>query len=149
MFRLQERFITLNVDVDFCIYALRDGVNAVGAAGEGGRGKLAVPSVFVAEGCDLFRISGHKQVVELRASFRRVPYPSEHGATGYRPQDLAWQTSRSEACRNDAHDAQSDVPGRLFRQRGIKYDGTWLCQKRLSPIRDDFSGGYGLLQSAV
>ena len=79
----QERFVALYVDVDFGVDELRDGMDAVGPAGEVGRGELDGPVVFAAECNDLFGIGGDDEMVELGAGTCGLVDPGEHRAPGY------------------------------------------------------------------
>ena len=67
MFGLEEGLVALDVDVDVGGDELGDGVDAVGAAGEIGRGELDGPVVLVAEVGDFVGVGGDEDVVELRA----------------------------------------------------------------------------------
>ena len=82
MFGFEEGFVALDVDVDFGVDELGDGVDAVGAAGEGGRSDLAGPVVLAAQVGDLFGICSYDQAIELRAGASSLVNPCKHGTPG-------------------------------------------------------------------
>ena len=103
---LEQRLVALDVDVDLGGDALGDGVDAVGAAGEVGRGELDGPAVGAAEGGDLLGVGGDDDVVELRAGAGGLVDPGEHGAAGDLAQDLAGQAGGGETGGDDAEGAE-------------------------------------------
>jgi hypothetical protein len=155
--RLEEGFVALDVDVDVGVDVARYGVDAVGAAGEVGRGELDGPVVAVAEVGDFVGVGGDEDAVELRAGGGSLEDPGEHGAAGDGAEDLAGETRGGQASRNNAEDGQGScftrlcfirlwsgfrfrpfagAGRRLFGLRRIKYDWDWLCRgDRLSPQR--------------
>ncbi|HMF63298.1 MAG TPA: hypothetical protein VK608_04350, partial [Edaphobacter sp.] len=93
------------------------GVNAVGAAGQVGRGELEGPAAAFAELGDLFGVGGDQQVIELRAGLCGLEDPGEHRPSGDGAKDLTGEPGGGEAGRNDAENC-----GRLlFVLPGIKY----------------------------
>jgi hypothetical protein len=105
--RLEQGLVALDVDVDLGRNALGDGVDAVGAAGEVGRGELDGPAVGAADGGDLLGVGGDNDVVELRAGAGGLVDPSEHGVAGEIAQDLVRQAGGGETGRDDAEGAES------------------------------------------
>ncbi len=71
----EEGFVALDVDVDVGVVVAGDGVDAVGAAGEIGRGELDGPVVAMAELGDFVGVGGDEDVVELRAGAWRRRRP--------------------------------------------------------------------------
>ncbi len=67
VFGAKKWFVALDIDVDVGGMGLGDGVEAIGSAGEVGRGELDGPVVLAAEGDDFFGVGGDKDGVELRA----------------------------------------------------------------------------------
>ena len=134
VFGSEEGFVALDVDVDVGVVELGDGVEAVGAAGEVGRGELAGPVVAVAEVGDFFGVGGDEDVVELGAGAGGLVDPGEHGASGDGAEDFAGQAGGGEAGGDDAEDG---VRCRFSAAAGIKYD--WrsvpcsVCDFRCSP----------------
>jgi hypothetical protein len=125
----EERLVALDVDVDVGVDGLRDGVDAVGAAGQVGRGELDGPVVAVAEFGDLFGVGGDEDAVELGAGAGGVVDPGEHGASGEGAEDLAREAGGGQTGGDDAEDAQLLAgASRLFAAAGIKYDWRWLCR---------------------
>ena len=98
----EERFIALDVDVDIGVEELRDGMDAVGAAGQLGRRELDRPVVGAADVDDLVGVGSDDDLVELGAGARRIVDPGEHGTSGDVAQDFAGQAGGGEAGRNDA-----------------------------------------------
>jgi hypothetical protein len=130
MFGFEEGLVALDVDVDVGRNLLRDGMDAVGAAGQVGGGELDGPVVLTAEVGYFFGVGGDDDAVELRAGGGGFVDPGEHGSAGDGAKDFTGETGGGEACRDDAEDGC----GPLFARCGIKYDGSWLCRgDRLSP----------------
>ena len=133
---LEQGLVTLDVDVDVRVVTAGDGVDAVGAAAEVGRGELDGPVVAMAEFGDLFGVGSDEDAVELGAIAGGLEDPGEHGASGYGAQDLAGEAGGGEAGGDDAEDEWVllmagllfAVAGRLFAVAGIKYDWKWLCR---------------------
>ena len=84
---------------------LRDGVDAVGAAGQVGRGELDGPVVLAAELGDFVGVGGDDDVVELRAGAGGLVDPGEHGSAGDLAQDFAGQAGGGEAGGDDSEDS--------------------------------------------
>jgi len=102
---LEERLVALDVDVDFGGDGLGYGVDAVGAAGEVGRGELDGPVILAAELRDLFGVGGDEDLVELRAGFGGGIDPGQHGAACDLAQNLSCEAGRGQAGGDDAEDA--------------------------------------------
>jgi len=79
-----------------------DGVDAVGAAGEIGRGELNGPVVTVAELGDLVGVGGDEDAIELGACAGGVVDPGEHGASGDHAENLAGEACGGQAGGDDA-----------------------------------------------
>ena len=119
----------MNVDVDVGVVVAGDGVDAIGAAGEVGRGELDGPLVAMAELGYLVGVGGDEDAVELGAGAGGVVDPGEHGASGDGAEDFAWEARGSEAGGDYAEDGRLfRMPRRLFAVAGIKYDWRWLCR---------------------
>jgi len=118
----EEGFVTLDVDVDGGVVELGYGVEAVGAAGEVGRGHLAGPGVARAEVSDFVGVSSDEDFVELGAGSGGFVDPGEHGASGDGAEDFAGETRGGQAGGDDSEDFDA---GMLFWLPGIKYD--WKC----------------------
>ena len=124
VFGFEEGFVALDVDVDVGVDVLGDGVDAVGAAGEIGRGEMEGPIVGAAEVGYFFGVGGDEDAGELGAGTGGVVNPCKHWASGDGAEDFAGEARGCETCRDDAEDG-----GRLlFERAGIKYDGNWLCR---------------------
>ena len=119
MFGLEEGLVALDVDVDFGVDELGDGVEAVGAAGEIGRGELDGPVLLMAEGGDFVGVGGDEDLIELRAGQCGFVNPCKHWATGDGAEDFAGESRGGEA----GGDHSEDSRGALFGGHGIKYDG--------------------------
>ncbi len=115
----EEGFVALDVDVDFCIDELRDGVDAVGSAGKVGRSELDGPVVLAAKICDLVRVRSDEEGVELRAGSGGLIDPGEHGASGDGAEDFAGKAGGGEARWDDSKDSEL-----LFAAGRIKYHRT-------------------------
>lgn len=132
----EEGLVALDVDVDVGVVVAGDGVDAVGAAGEVGRGELDGPMVEVAELGDLVGVGGDEDAVELGAGAGGVVHPGEHGASGDGAEYFAGQARGGQAGGDYAEDGRLSVvaellrvlAGRLFAVAGIKYDWRWLCR---------------------
>ena len=138
VFGLEEGFVALDVDVDVGGDELGDGVKAVGAAGEVGRGELEGEVVLAAEVGDFFGVGGDEDVAELRAVFCGFVDPGEHGFAGDDAEDLAREARRGEACGDDAEDGVKGGGRLLFGLGGIKYDWSCLCRNSLPLLIDCF-----------
>jgi hypothetical protein len=103
---LEQGLVALDVDVDLGGEALGDGVDAVGAAGEVGRGELDGPAVGAAERGDLFGVGGDDDLIELGAGASGLVNPGEHGTAGDLAQNLARQAGGGETGGNDAEGAE-------------------------------------------
>lgn len=99
---LQERFVSLDVDVDVCLALEGDGAHAVGAAGQIGVGHLTEPAVDFAEVGDLLAVGGDDDSVELRAAEGSLNDPLQHGATEEWAQHFTGQAGGGEAGGNDS-----------------------------------------------
>ena len=89
VFRAEQRFVALDVDVDVRIVKLRHDVEAVGAAGQIGRRELHGDVDPAAEVGDLLRVGGDEDLVELRAGARGIDDPGEQGTAGYLTEEFA------------------------------------------------------------
>ncbi len=98
---LQEGFVALDVDVDVGGEVLRDGVEAVGAGLEIGRGEAEGPGFGGAEGGDFIGVGGDDDLVELRTGAGGIDYPSEEGAAGELAQDFAGEAGGGQTRRDD------------------------------------------------
>jgi len=127
--RFEEGLVALDVDVDVGVVVAGDGVDAVGAAGEVGRGELDGPLVAMAELGDLVGVGGDEDAVELGAGAGGVVHPGEHGASGDGAKDFAREAGGGQAGGDYAEDGRlCRMPRRLFAVAGIKYDWRWLCR---------------------
>ena len=111
VFGTEQRLVALDVDVDVGIVKLRDGVDAVSAAGEIGGGELHGAVELMAEGDDFVGVGGDQDAVELRAGARGFNHPREQRLAGDLTQHLARQAGGGEAGRNDAEDAEGSGHG--------------------------------------
>jgi len=102
---VEEGFVALDVDVDVGIDDLGDGMEAVGAAGEVGRGEDAGPAVGVAEFLDLGGVGCDEDVVEAGAGHGGAVDPGKERLSGDRAEDFAGQAGGGEAGGDDAEDA--------------------------------------------
>src|ERR1039458_8328706 len=93
-----------------------DSVNAVGAAGQIGRGELDGEAELVAESDDFIGVSSDDDLVELRAGAGGVDNPGEQRATGDLAKDLARQAGGGETSGNDAEGTHSSLRYRIGRQ---------------------------------
>jgi hypothetical protein len=125
---LEQGLVPLDVDVDVGVMVAGDGVDAVGAAGEVGRGELDGPLVAMAELGDFVGVGGDEDAVELGAGAGGVVDPGEHGASGDGAEDLAGKARGGKAGGDYAEDGRLFAAGRLFAVAGIKYDWRWLCR---------------------
>jgi hypothetical protein len=80
--RFNEWFVALDVDVDVGGDLLRDGDEAVGAAGEIGRGHQAGPAVELAKFEDLGGVGGDDDLVETWAGLGGAIDPGEQRLAG-------------------------------------------------------------------
>ena len=87
--RLEERLVALDIDVDVGVAKLSDGVEAVGAGGQVGRGHLDGPAVAGAEIGYLFGVGRDQDLVELGAGASSFVDPCQHGASGDAAKDFA------------------------------------------------------------
>jgi len=132
----EEGLVALDVDVDVGVVVAGDGVDAVGAAGEVGRGELDGPLVAMAELGDLVGVGGDEDAVELGAGAGGIVNPGEHGASGDGAKDFAREAGGGQAGGDYAEDGRlhllaellKALAGRLFAVAGIKYDWRWLCR---------------------
>jgi hypothetical protein len=106
VFGTEQRLVALDVDVDFGVDELGDSVNAVGAAGQIGRGELDGDAELVAESDDFFRVGSDEDLVELRAGAGGVDNPGEQRAAGDLAKDLPGQAGGGETGGNDAEGAK-------------------------------------------
>jgi len=102
---MEEGFVALDVDVDRGIDGAGDGEEAVGAAGEVGRGHDAGPVAVAAEGFDFGGVGGNDDFVELRAGFCGAVDPGEQGLAGDLAEDFAGQAAGGQAGGDDGDDA--------------------------------------------
>jgi len=102
---VEEGFVALDVDVDVGVDGAGHGEEAVGAAGEIGRGHEAGPAAFVAEGLDFGGVGGDVDFVELRAGFRGAVDPGKQGLAGDLAEDLAGEPAGGQAGGDDGDDA--------------------------------------------
>src|SRR6202022_1957680 len=65
MFGAEERLVALDIDVDFGVDELGNGVNSIRSAGQIGRGHFAGNIKLAAKGGDLFGVCGDNGGVEL------------------------------------------------------------------------------------
>jgi hypothetical protein len=105
VFGSEQRFVTLNIDVDIGVVELRDGVKAVGSAGEIGRGEFDRDVETMAEGGDFFGVGSDEDLVELGAGLGRLDDPGEERLAGDFAEELTGKAGGGEAGRNDAEDA--------------------------------------------
>ena len=132
--RFEKGFVTLDVDVDVGVDELRDGVDAVSAAGQIGGGELDGPVVLLAEFGDFVGVGGDDDAVELGAGAGSFEHPGEHGPSGDVAKDFTGETGGGEAGRDDS----KHVGRPLFAGCGIKYDGNWLCRGDVSHSKRSF-----------
>lgn len=104
VFGLEEGFVALDVDVEVGGVELGDGVEAVGAGGQVGRGHLEGPIVPGAKFGDFFRVCSDENAVELRACAGGFVDPGEHGASGDAAEDFAGEAGGGQAGRDDSED---------------------------------------------
>ena len=107
----EEGFVALDVDVDVGWMGERDGVDAVGAAGEVGGGDLIGPVVVGAEVGDFFGVGGDEDLIELGAGFGGLVDPGEHGASGDGAEDFTGEAGGGEARGDDAEDSGRRLSG--------------------------------------
>ena len=113
----EEGFVALDVDVDVGVDVAGDGVDAVGAAGEIGRGELDGPVVALAELGNLLGVCGDDDAVELGAGGGGVEDPGQHGASGDGAEDFTGESGGGEAGGNDAENGEgTDFAGLGFAQ---------------------------------
>jgi hypothetical protein len=141
----EEGLVALDVDVDVGWDLLRDGVDAVGAAGERSGGELDGPVVLPAEIGYFVGVCCDDDAVELGTGGGGFVDPGEHGAAGDGAKDFTGESSGGETCGNDAEDGR----GLLFCGSGIKYDGTWLCRGDRLFLEENFVPACPLHTSAV
>ena len=92
MLGAEEGLVALEVDVDVGVGPggeLGDGVDAVGAGGEEGRGEFAGDVEGAAEGGYLFGVGGDEDAVELGAGAGGFYGPGEEGLAGDFAEKLA------------------------------------------------------------
>jgi len=106
MFGTEKRLVALDVDVDLGVDELGDSVDAIGAAGQIGRGELDGEAELVAESDDFFGVSSDEDLVELRTGAGGVDNPSEQRAAGDVAKDLAGQAGGGETGGDDAENAE-------------------------------------------
>ena len=82
VFGFEEGFVALDVDVDVGGDYLGDGVDAVGAAGQVGRGEFVRPVVSLAEFSYFVGVGGDDDTIELGAGAGGFVDPGEHRASG-------------------------------------------------------------------
>jgi hypothetical protein len=145
----EERFVALDVDVDVGRDLLRDGVNAVCAAGQVGGGELDGPVVLLAEIGDFFRVGGDDDAVELRAGGGGFEDPGEHGPAGDEAKDFPGETGGGEAGGDDAEDCRRALFAGLGMKLRIKYDGSWLCRGDVSLSAREFCAGVTPLHTSA
>ena len=104
MLGAKERLVALDVDVDIGGHVLRHGVQAVGAAGELGRGEHAGPAALTAECGDFVGVGGDDHVVQRGAGAGGGVDPCQQRLTGDGQQHLARQARRGQAGGDDAED---------------------------------------------
>jgi hypothetical protein len=117
----EEGFVALEVDVDVGVGPLGelgDGVDAVGAGGEVGRGEFAGDVEGAAESGDLFGVGGDQDAVELGAGAGGFDGPGEERLAGDDAEELARQAGGGEAGGDDAEGAE--------RHGGRVMDCCWL-----------------------
>jgi hypothetical protein len=102
---LNEGLVALDVEVNFGGDLLRDSEEAVGTAGEIGRGHQAGPAVQIAKLLDLGGVGGDDDLVETRASLGGAIDPCEQRLAGELAEDFAGQARGGQACGNDSQDA--------------------------------------------
>jgi len=85
VFGFEEGLIALDVDVDFGVDELGDGVDAVGATGEVRRGELTGPVILTTDRGNFLGIGSYDEVVELGAGPSCLVNPCKHGAPGDGP----------------------------------------------------------------
>ena len=124
VFGFEEGFVALDVDVDVGWNLLGDGVDAVGAAGQVGRGELDGPVVLLTEVGHFFGVGGDDDAIQLGARVGRFVDPCEHRPSGDGTKDFTGETRGGEAGGDNAKHSG----GTLFGLSGIKYDGSWLCR---------------------
>jgi hypothetical protein len=105
VFGAEERFVTLDVDIDVGVVELGDGVDAVGSAGKIGRGEFHGDVETMAEAGDLFGVSGNQDAVELGTRARCIDDPGEQGTARYLAENLAGEAGGGEAGGDDTEDA--------------------------------------------
>jgi hypothetical protein len=98
----QQRFVSLDVDVDVRGAGERDGVDAVGAAEQVGAGHHAGPAIAAAKRGDFVGVGGDDEGIELIAGAGGGVDPGEHGVSGDLAQHFARQPGGGEAGGNDA-----------------------------------------------
>jgi hypothetical protein len=149
VFGFEKGFVALDVDVDIGGDLLRDGVDAVGAAGQIGGGELDGPVVLPAEGGDLVGVGGDDYAVELGAGAGSFVDPGKHGPAGDGAKDFTGEPRGGEARGNDAEDGRGLLLAGLGMKLRIKYDGTWLCRGDRLFLEENFCAGVPLHTSAV
>ena len=109
---LEEGFVALDVDVDGEVVPggeLGDGVEAVGAAGELGRGENARPVAGVAEVEDFSGVGRDDEGGELGAGEGGAVDPGEQGLAGDLAENFAREARGGESGGDDAEDAERIV----------------------------------------
>ena len=124
VFGFEEGFVALDVDVDVGVDQLGDGVDAVGAAGEVGRGELDGPVVLAAEVGDFVGVGGDEDAVELGAGAGGLVDPGEHGPAGDGAEDFAGRRVEARRAGMTPRTWRAAFPTAA----GIKYDWNWLCR---------------------
>ena len=115
VFGAEEGLVALDVDVDFGVDVLGDGVDAVSAAGEIGRGEFDGEAELVAESDDFCGVGGDEDVVKLRAGAGGFDHPGEERAAGDLAKDLAGEAGGGEAGGDDAEGADHFLYGNGLR----------------------------------
>jgi len=102
----EEGLVALDVDVDVGGDFLRDGVDAVGAAGQVGGGELDGPVVLEAEVGYFVGVGGDDDAIELGAGGGGFVDPGEHGAAGDGAKDFSGKARGGETGGDDAESAE-------------------------------------------
>ncbi|MCU1252188.1 MAG: hypothetical protein JWQ49_5217 [Edaphobacter sp.] len=149
----EKGFVALNVDVDVGRDLLRDGVDAIGAAGEIGGGEMDGPVVLEAEVGDFFGVGGDDDAVKLGAGGGGFVDPGEHRPSGDDAKDFTGEAGGGEAGGDDAKDGGgrpfAGLGVRLGMKLRIKYDGSWLCRGDVSLSAREFCAGVTPLHTSA
>ena len=105
MRRPEEWLIALHVDVDLGRMLFRDGMNAIGTAGQVGRSELACDTELPANARDFLGVGCNQDFVKLRASACGIDNPGKQRSPGNLAEDFAGQACGGKAGRDNTEDS--------------------------------------------